>query len=427
MILVGVGLVCLAIGITLYVRGLVVLRQNQIELRRHPLSPEFAILIPARFESSVIEGLFEGLKEQTVRVTPKNVFVIVESLQDPTVKIAKRYGYKVIVRERIAGRERKGYALDEAIKQILLTRRFDLYFIFDADNILAADYLERMLDAYAAGYEIVTGYRDIKNRQPNVFATVSSLTFSMINAVGNRQRIKYGANVVFSGTGCFVSGDLVDEWQGWPFHSLTEDYELSLYAAYKQLPTLYNEWARFYDEQPTSFMQTFHQRVRWIRGYFDARRQYIPLMKKKIKKQRFVGKKYQNCTNVLIQRYDEKWRFGSIKREIIGIKPVIWLIVAIVLILLGILVQAFYAQGLIETLLTVLLMLLAIYVFLALATAYILKREDLTLLAEAKVKAILFNPLYLVTYIPCAMKAILAKKVEWTKIEHKENEDISKN
>ncbi len=420
MILVWLGIICLVLGIVLFFYGMFVLNNNLIQRQRHIEKPEFAILIPARYECAVIKGLFKSLKNQTIPVSPKSVFVIVESLKDPTVKIAKKFGYKIIVRDKIAGRERKGYALDEAIKQILTYRRFDLYFIFDADNILARDYLEQMLKDYAEGYEIATGYRDIKNKTPNVIATVSSLTFSMINTLSNRMRIKHDANVVFSGTGCFVDGKLIDKWQGWPFHSLTEDYELSLYATYHQLATFYDVQARFWDEQPTSFAQTFAQRVRWIRGYFEARKIYIPKMRKKLINYHNNTVEKEDCINVLIQSYSKNAAFGSMKREIIGVKPLILMVLGIVLILSGVLIRAFYAQGLIETLLLVGLVLLIVYIVLACVTIVIVWKEDLRLTFRQKLKAILFNPLYLISYIPCALKAMFAKQIKWTKIEHKE-------
>lgn len=424
MILIVAGLGCIAVGLAGLVYARVKLSENRIELKRHTVDPEVAVLIPAREESEVIGGLFESLRRQSVKVRPENVFVIVETAEDPTVQLAREYGYDVIVRRKLRGRGRKGFALDEAIKQILARRGFDLYFIFDADNILTADYIERMLQNYAEGYEIVTGYRNIKNCQPNVVAAASSLTFSMLNALSNHDRIKYGANVVFSGTGCFVDGALIDEWRGWPFQTLTEDYELSLYAASRRLATYYNEQAVFFDEQPQKFGQTFLQRVRWIRGYFDARKIYVPVLKKRIKQGEIASKKCPkaaNCMNVSRQSYSKKAIFGSMKREIVGVKPVIWLVVGLVLLILGILVRAFYAQGLGETLLYLLLILGVVYVVLMGLTIYLLWREKLDLPRKVKAWTVFYNPLYLATYVPCALKAIFTKRVEWSRIEHTEN------
>ena len=222
-----VGLVLLLTAAGLAVRANLALRNNSLNLTRREQSSRFAILIPARFESAVIEGLLRSITHQTVPVKMRDVYVIVEDFADPTVRICEKYGCTVILRDH-PERQRKGYALDEAIKQILPRQHYDLYFIFDADNRLSPTYLAEMLQIYGLGYQMATGYRNAKNNNYNKIAAVSALTFTMINTLGNKNRIRHGGNIIFSGTGCFVVGDLVEQWQGWPFHSLTEDYEMSL-------------------------------------------------------------------------------------------------------------------------------------------------------------------------------------------------------
>jgi len=320
----------------------------------------------------------------------------VETLDDPTVQICKRHHNTVILREDL-NKQRKGYALDEAIRQILARdRRYDAYFIFDADNILSEDYLEEMLEIYAAGYEIATGYRNSKNGNTNVISAVSSLTFSMINVMSNRNRATHGANIIFSGTGYYIAGDLIEEWQGWPFQSLTEDYELSLYATLHSLTTFYNEKAMFYDEQPTKYRQTVAQRVRWIKGYFSARKKYIPLIR---------VKKHGN-------------NYGSLVKERIGVRPAIFAILGLLAIIVGVVIELCTLGKALDIIAAIPGILVFVYIVLMLITIEMLKREKLDLTTKTKLKAVLFNPIYLATYIPCALKALLKKDVSWTKIKH---------
>ncbi len=390
------GLVLLLYAGILFLRGNVALKQNRIRLVPRKALPKVAILIAARDESRVIEGLLKSIQQQTVEVSPEDVYVIVETLSDPTVKIYRQYHNTVILREDLT-KQRKGYALDEAVKQILAKGKYyDAYFIFDADNILTKNYLEEMLKIYAEGYEIATGYRNSKNGNANVIAAVSSLTFSMINVMSNRKRAEHGANIIFSGTGYYIAGDLIEEWQGWPFVSLTEDYELSLYATLHGLTTYYNEKAVFFDEQPTSYHQTVAQRVRWIKGYFTARQKYIPLIK---------AKKHGD-------------NYGSLVKERIGVRPAIFAILGLVAIIIGTVVELCLMGKALEILAAIPGILMGIYVILMLVTVEMIRREKLDLTTKSKIKAILFNPLYLVTYIPCALKALLKKDVGWTKIEH---------
>lgn len=390
------GLVLLIYAGILFLRGNAALKQNSLQLKPRKIKPRIAILVAARDESKVIAGLLESIQRQTVNVSPEDVYVIVETLDDPTVQICKRHHNTVILREDL-NKQRKGYALDEAIRQILARdRHYDAYFIFDADNILSEDYLEEMLKIYAAGYEIATGYRNSKNGNTNVISAVSSLTFSMINVMSNRNRATHGANIIFSGTGYYIAGDLIEEWQGWPFQSLTEDYELSLYATLHSLTTFYNEKAMFYDEQPTKYRQTVAQRVRWIKGYFSARKKYIPLIR---------VKKHGN-------------NYGSLVKERIGVRPAIFAILGLLAIIVGVVIELCTLGKALDIIAAIPGILVFVYIVLMLITIEMLKREKLDLTTKTKLKAVLFNPIYLATYIPCALKALLKKDVSWTKIKH---------
>lgn len=390
------GLLLLFYAGFLWWRGSVALKQNKLELTPREKVPKIAVLIAARDESKVIGGLLKSIRQQTVKVKSEDVYVIVETPDDPTVEICKQHSNTVILREDLS-KQRKGYALDEAVRQILAKgKHYDAYFIFDADNILAKDYLEQMLKIYDQGYEIATGYRNSKNGNANVIAAVSSLTFSMINVMSNRKRVAHGANIIFSGTGYYIAGDLIEEWRGWPFVSLTEDYELSLYATLHSLTTYYNEEAVFFDEQPTKYSQTVAQRVRWIKGYFSARKKYIPLIR---------AKKHGN-------------NYGSLVKEKIGVRPAIYAILGVVAIMIGTVIELCIMGKAMDILAAIPVILAGVYVILMLVTVEMVKREKLDLTMGSKIKAVLFNPLYLVTYIPCALKALLKKNVTWKRIEH---------
>ncbi len=404
MILLAAGFGCLVWAGAMFLFGRYAVGRNEITLVEREKQPEFAVLIPARDESAVIEGLLESLEKQTVKVKPGDIYVIVEAEDDPTVEICRKHGVGVFVRPKVTlSRARKGFALDEVIREILSKRRYDLYFIFDADNVLAPEFMEEMLKSYMAGYEIVTGYRNAKNGNANVIAAVSCLTFSMINTLVNRDRVRHQANIVFSGTGYCIDGKLVDRWQCWPFRSLTEDYEISLYATLHGLATYYNEAAVFYDEQPTRYAQTVAQRVRWIKGYFSARKKYVPLMRGVLSKQRA-----KNSTR----------NAGSLAKECIGVKPAILAVIGAVLVVLGGVVILGRRGEWGWALAVVGVAFALLYIILVGVTVHILKQEKLDLARSMKIKIVLFNPLYLVTYVPCALKALLRREVVWVKIEH---------
>lgn len=390
-------LICLVfifVGVFLLIFGNISIRKNKNNLLKNNDDYNFCILIPARDESKVIEGL---LKSLTSSVNMEDVYVIVEDINDKAVDICKKYNATVIF--RTAKKQRKGYALDEAIKQI---KDYNLYFIFDADNIVDKNFFKEMKKTFEAGYDIGVGYRNCKNGNDNVISACSSLTFSMINTLGNNFRNKHNANIIVSGTGFYIKGSWIKKWQGYPFHTLTEDYELSLYSILNNMTSYYNDKAIFYDEQPTEYKQTIKQRVRWIKGYFEARKKYIPLILKNMNKNELnYGSKYSAC---------------------LGVRAYIYLAIGTFLYILKTILLLFNKDISFFTVLMLLfIIILFVYLIMMFITFKMIKNDKLDLNKNTKIKLVFFNPIYLITYIYCALKALFTKNVYWDKIDHKVN------
>lgn len=356
---------------------------------------KFAILIPARDESRVIEELLNSILNQTRKIDSDDVYVIVEEESDKTVELVKNKNMNIVFRHDLS-KKRKGYALDDAIKEILEQKKhYDAYFIFDADNVLDKDYIKNMEEAYEDGYDIGIGYRNTKNGNDSVIAAASSLTFSMINTLGNEHKTKCNNTLTISGTGFYIKGDIVEKLSGYPFNSLTEDYELTLYATLNDLTTTYVKNAIFFDEQPVKYNITINQRTRWIKGFFEARKKYIPLLlKKEINK-----------------------NFSSSFHQIMGVTPYILLIIG----LLGILLINYFNVK------NTIILILFVYLIMVLITSIMVLKEKtyLNINNKMKIKVILYNPIFLTTYIICLFKAILNKDVKWLKIEHSKSLDTS--
>lgn len=408
------SLLCIAIGIIIMIMSTLLARKNRnLPGKDTVKNPKFAILIPARDESKVITGLLSSLKEQTMKIDMKDVYVIVEDKHDPTCKLVETFHASFIVRKNLT-LQRKGYALDEAVKQILKEKKhYDAYFVIDADNVLDSHYLEEMKKVYDKGYDVGSGYRNLKNGNTNIISACSGLIFSLINAIGNEDKIKYQQNIVTIGSGFFVRGDIVEKWGGFPFYSLSEDYEFSLYATLMGYTTYYNKKAMFFDEQPVTYHETVKQRVRWIRGYFEARKKYIPK---------------------LYQKYQEPVQNeGSILGVLVGIIPYLFIIIGVVIYLLFQLWNLgleFILKEQIETSILIKLGItfFVIYLVLLFLTAYILwkERKTINLNTKRKVQALFLHPFYLMTYLPCAIQAFMKKEIKWEKIEHRE-EKVVKN
>lgn len=400
-----ISLTLIFIGALMAVSVTLIARKNNNKPKRRKDGHNFCVLIPARYESKVIEGLLKSIKNQTHKVKMTDVYVVVESEKDETVNICKKYNATVFIRKELH-LKRKGYALDEVVKYILSgKKRYDAYFIFDADNVLDKDYFKNMIPVFDKGYDLATGYRNCKNGNDSVVAASSALTFSLVNEVFNDSKNRKTRNITFSGTGFYIRGYLIEKWQGYPFHTLTEDYELSSYATLNNLTTYYNTKSVFYDEQPVKFKNTINQRIRWIRGYFDVRRMYQKKMLSSL------------------DRKDPN--FGSKLDESFGIIPYIFMVVGLLVWFLSIIFFIVYNLFLNkEVLRTHVLELLIYFVILYLAlfimtlVIVIIEGNKIDLSLKTKIKVLFYNPIFMISYVPCAIKALTAKEVKWTKVEH---------
>lgn len=355
-------------------------KKNKITLTKKDKA-NYAILIPAKDESRVIENLLKSIPDNT------NTYVIVEDINDKTCGITKKYNGNIIVRKNLT-KKRKGFALDEAIKEILKTKQYDLYFIFDADNILDKNFIDEMIKTYKNGYQIGLGYRNIKN-STNTITDCSGLTFSMINNLINKSKKKFNKTMIISGTGYYISGELINKWKGFPFNSLTEDYELTLYSASNNISTFYNEKAIYYDEQPTKLSVSIIQRTRWIKGFFEARKKEIKNIKNDYSK-------------------------------IIGITPYLFMVIGFMILLISTFskfIRCIINNSNYQIYLTIFIATIIIIYLVLLIFTIILIIKDKNLNIKNKAKTIFFNPIFLITYINALIKA-LTTNVTWEKIEH---------
>lgn len=394
-------LILVAISLIIFISNRILESENN----NHPIKeekkkPDFCILIPAKDESKVIKGPLDSIKNQTYKINMQNVYVIVEDIKDPTVNICKEYKCNYIVRKHLE-LKRKGYALDEAIKQI--KKEYDAYFIIDADNILDKDFFKYMSKVYQKGYDIGVGYRDNKNWSSNVISACSGLVFTIANNI-NKRKNKTNENITITGTGFYIKGNIIKEFGGYPFHEITEDYELTLYATVHKLTTCYEERAIFYDEQPTTLKASIKQRIRWIRGYFNARVNYLPQLKEKI--------------------FDNQMNYGSVYKEIMWLRPILILALAFVIFYLAIIINQIYmlikSTYDLSSLILGLIVIGITYLVMMFFTIYqlISERKHIKVKNSLKVKIILYNPIFLLTFIYCAIAAIVKKNITWERIEH---------
>ena len=358
----------------------------------------YAVLIAARNEESVISGLLDSLRAQTYDMSLVTVFVAADNCTDNTAAIARAHG--AVVYERFNQLNvGKGYALDFLLQHIGADypAGFDGYFVFDADNILAPDYIERMNEMFSNGHEIVTSYRNSKNFGGNWISAGYALWFLRESRYLNGARTRLGSSAAVGGTGFLFSQRILNESHGWRFYLLTEDIEFSVYHILRGEKIAICESAVLYDEQPTDFRQSCRQRLRWAKGYVQV---FL----------RYGGQLLRGAAR-------GSWSCFDMSMSILPafVLTSLCLLANITLTILGLMQGAgvwFALRSLLECMGSILATLLVLG---GITTVTEWHRIHATT-AQKLVYTLTF-PLFMLTYLPISLAALFTK-VEWKPIHH---------
>ncbi len=235
---------------------------------------KYAILIAARNEEKVIGNLLDSINNQNYPKKYFDIYVGADNCTDDTALLASQKGAYVFERFNNI-KIGKGYVLNFLLRNIKkLGKQYDAYIVFDADNVLDPNYLLEINRIFNEGYEAITSYRNSKNYGDNWLSAGYGLWYLHESAHLNASRMIIGSSCSVSGTGFLFSQKLVDLYSGWNFYLLTEDIEFTVENIVNGIKIGYAGKAIVYDEQPTSFKQSYYQRLRWSKGYLQVFHKY---------------------------------------------------------------------------------------------------------------------------------------------------------
>ncbi len=230
---------------------------------------KYGIIIPARNEEAVVGNLIKSVYKNKYPQDKLQIFVIAHNCTDNTAKIARELGATVYEYNN-PNECTMGYAfkyLFDKIRQDWGVKNYDGFFLFNADNILADDYFDKMNDAFVANNKekVITSFRNSKNFGSNVISAMYGIYFIQGCRYESRGRTVCGCSTRVQGTGYVIPSEIVKD--GWKYVTLTEDWEFSADQIIKNRKIVYCDEAVFYDEQPTKTRIMLRQRLRWAKGH----------------------------------------------------------------------------------------------------------------------------------------------------------------
>ncbi len=361
----------------------------------------YAVVIAARNESAVISQLISSIKKQKYPTELVDIYVVADNCTDNTADVARESGAYVFERfnRQYVG---KGYALDYAFKAIINGKeKYEGYFIFDADNLLDENYIAEMNKVFDNGYKIITSYRNSKNYDTNWISAGYSLWFLREAKYLNNSRMILNTGCAISGTGFMVSDEIIRKNNGWKHHLLTEDIEFSVDNALQGEKIGYCGTAVLYDEQPYLFEQSWHQRLRWAKGFYQVFGKYG----KDLIKCTFKGSFY--CYDMLVT-----------------ISPALFLSllsvgINTIFLIIGLINFEIHPEIIRETSLALMMSFINSYsvLFVIGLITTITEWKQINSTPWKRIKYLFTFPIFIFTYIPISIVALF-KKIEWKPITH---------
>lgn len=367
----------------------------------------FAVVVSARNESSVIGNLIASIRSQNYPRELVDIFIIADNCTDNTAEIARSAG--AIVYERFNKEQvGKGYALDRMFNIIeteYADKNYEGYIIFDADNVLDPNYIAEMNKVFDNGYRIITSYRNSKNYDTNWITAGYSLWFLREAKYLNNARMQLGTSCAISGTGFLVSADVIRENNGWIHHLLTEDIEFTTDSIIHGEKIGYCADAILYDEQPTKFSQSYTQRLRWAKGFYQVFKNYGAKLVKGVFKGSF------SCFDMLMTIMPAM------------LLTLISIAINIIAIPIGIANHSDELMTLVSLLVKTVANFYGMFFLLGLITT-ITEADQIHCSKPKRILYLFTFPLFMLTYVPIAIVALF-RKIEWKPINHSVSKSLT--
>jgi len=264
--------------------------------------------------------------------------------------------------------------------------------------------------AFDNGAKACTSYRNAKNFGSNWITAGYGIWFLREARYLSQPRSTLNTSCAISGTGFFVSSEIIIRNDGWPWHLLTEDIQFSVDTILHGERVCYAPNAVIYDEQPLTFKASWNQRLRWSRGIYQVFCRYGA----KLLRSQFTNPKGHRfaCYDLLMT-----------------IAPAMLLMVTSLVVNLFVVINGLMKLATPAMMSTAIWALffnfffLGCFMFIFGVITIITERKRIRGTRAQKIGYVFTFPLFVLTYVPIAITALF-KKPGWNPTRHSVNVDV---
>jgi cellulose synthase/poly-beta-1,6-N-acetylglucosamine synthase-like glycosyltransferase len=149
--------------------------------------------------------------------------------------------------------------------------------IVDADFVLPADFLHRMLPSFShAGVGVVQARWTHLNRRENWLTQIQAILLDAHFAVEHAARSIHGCWFNFNGTAGVWRRSCIDDAGGWQGDTLSEDVDLSYRAQLRGWQFVYRDDVEAPAELPATWTSFAQQQRRWMVGLWQVAAKLLP-------------------------------------------------------------------------------------------------------------------------------------------------------
>lgn len=234
--------------------------RKKVQYGGRPL--KLAVVIPAHNEEECIGETIRRLNESDYERRLFTIVVIADNCEDRTEERARAAGATVF-RRTDAEERGKGQALDWFYRHHRHAYGWaDAIIMIDSDTTVDRQFLREMAASLShPSVTAVQGYYGVSNPGEHWRSALVSAAFHVFNHLRPAGITRLGGTAGLRGNGMGFRKELLVD--GWPAHSIVEDFEFTLHLLLRGVVVHYNPDALVFSGMPTDAKSAKSQRMRW--------------------------------------------------------------------------------------------------------------------------------------------------------------------